>query len=1156
MLQKIDLKYFLPVIGLLHCLALLSQSSNPLFFIENKGQWGDDVLYAIDIPEGKLFLKREGLKYQLNDMEFDESSQIADHHSHSARSGKRLKLEVNFADFNEQLSIVPCEVKATNYNFYYGSDPDKWAPNCKAFSQIIYKDVYEGIDLKIYANGNSIKYDWIVAQNQDPQKIKLRYSENAKVYKENGCAFIDLKSATLMEDRPVSFQMGEDGNQYPVTSSYQLNGNELSFEMGTEYDPSRRLIIDPELVFSTFSGSVSDNFGYTACFDDKGNLYSGGIVFGSQFPNTTGQGFGGGVTDMAILKYDSTGENLLYATFIGGSDGESPHSLIVNNDEELLIMGTTGSQNFPTSTNAYDTSFNGGTLFSIWEPYPNGSDIVLTKLDQNGQIVASTFIGSSGNDGILKMNTVGDYVNKLIYNYGDYQRGDIIVDELDNIYVASVTDSTDFPMVSPIQGNYAGGNSDAVIFSLNSDLSQLRWSTYLGGSDDDAAYSIKLNSEGKTVIGGGTASDDFPTTNDVINSNFSGDIDGFISILDAENSTLAQSTFLGTIDYDQAYFIDIDQDQFIYAMGQTTGLYPVTGGVYSNANSGQFIHKLSSDLSQTEFSTVFGSGTRRPNISPTAFLANECDKLFLSGWGGEVNTRNTSSDLGDTFGMEVTPGAFSTTTDGSDFYLMVLSADGSKLLYATYFGSTNNGGDHVDGGTSRFDKRGIIYQSVCTCGGSTDNFPTTENAWSRVNRGVNSGGVERCNNAAFKFDLATIQASFKTKDANDIIDVTSGCVPLELSFINESIGGEEFSWDFGNGETSNLEDGETITYDQVGQYTVSLIIRDINTCIAEDMYSITIDVFEEQTAVSPDMTICVGSSIQLAAEGGENYRWLPEEGLDNPFISSPLASPSETTLYEVKIATPGGCIKTESIEVAVVSSFGEATSVSPDVTICEGSSAQLNASGGESYRWFPQDGLDNPSISSPIATPSVTTQYEVEIGTPMGCTETKSVVVAVAPTIIEDFEVNRIFKECNELPSFEFINRTNYNGDISWNFGDGESSQVNNPIHTYTEPGSYSVNLEINEDCVVEKTVEVESQEFFVPNVITPNGDDKNEFFEVRSAFNFSLTILDRKGVEVFQSDNYLNNWNADGLPAGIYYYDIKSPEYFDGCKGWLQVIR
>ena len=186
-------------------------------------------------------------------------------------------------------------------------------------------------------------------------------------------------------------------------------------------------------------------------------------------------------------------------------------------------------------------------------------------------------------------------------------------------------------------------------------------------------------------------------------------VDGYIHRYDAAG-TLDGSTYLGTSAHDQSYFVQVDLAGNVYVVGQTHGAYPVSVGVYANPFASQFIHKLSGDLSSSVWSTRVGSnGTE--DISPAAFLVSDCGQIYFSGWGGDVNNFGQPNSS-TTVGLPLTPDAFQSTTDGSDFYLMVLNADAESLAYATYYGGTLSG-EHVDGGTSRFDKNGATPGGVC-----------------------------------------------------------------------------------------------------------------------------------------------------------------------------------------------------------------------------------------------------------------------------------------------------------------------------------------------------------------------------------------------------------------------------------------------------------
>ncbi|HET6991608.1 MAG TPA: SBBP repeat-containing protein, partial [Bacteroidia bacterium] len=439
-----------------------------------------------------------------------------------------------------------------------------------------------------------------------------------------------------------------------------------------------------------------------------------------------GGGFGGNSYpfDISLTKYNPTGSALLYSTYLGGSDNEQPQSIIVDNNNNLFVIGRTYSSNYPVTPGAYDVSFNGG------------ADIVVTKFNPAGTaLLGSTFIGGTGDDGV---NITADFYtwNSLKYNYGDDGRSDINTDAAGNCYVASNTQSVNFPTTpGAFQTSFGGGLQDAVVFKFNSTLTSLAFSTFLGGNANDAGYSIALNSSNEVYVSGGTSSLNFPTTPGVLHTAYmGGSADGYVAHFDPSGSALLQSTFIGTGSYDQAYFVQLDQSFNVYLYGQTSGPYPVTPGVYSNPNSGQFIHKLDPTLSSTVYSTVFGSGTMSPNISPAAFLVDTCENVYTSGWGGQCIPYGST---GTTNGMPVTSGAFQTTTDGCDFYFFVLKKNALSLWYATYFGGPSGTDEHVDGGTSRFDKNGVIYQSVCAGCGGTSNFPTTAGAWSQTNNSFN-----------------------------------------------------------------------------------------------------------------------------------------------------------------------------------------------------------------------------------------------------------------------------------------------------------------------------------------------------------------------------------------------------------------------------------
>ena len=518
---------------------------------------------------------------------------------------------------------------------------------------------------------------------------------------------------------------------------------------------------------------------------------------------------------MCITKFSTDGTSLIYSTYLGGNGPENPHSLVVNDNDELFVFGSTGSPNFPTSTNAYDNTFNGGISWGFigsYIPYPNGVDIVATKFSSNGNnLLGSTFVGGTDNDGINESGANFYNTSGLCNFYADEYRGEIILDSAGNCYIASTTKSIDFPMVGAAQSSL-GGLQDAIVFKLNNDLSSLLWSSYYGGNQNDAAYSLQINSLGDVYITGGTMSGNLNTTSTSSQPNYNGGVDGFIAKFDNQNN-LSAATYVGNGGYNQNYFVQIDINNDVFVFGLTNSAIPsFPAGIYSTSGS-QYIQKFTSDLSSISLSSTFGTGSVTKTITPTAFLVSDCGLIYVCGWGGLNGT-------GSTLNLPITSNAFQSTTDAADFYLGVFEEDMQSILYGTYFGG-NQSPEHVDGGTSRFDKNGKVYQAVCAGCFTNNDFPTTPGAWSTTN-----GSATNCNLGVFKFAL---------EDINTAISVPNyyACIPNSYQFSSLSTGGNLYYWDFGDGNTSNLMSPSHL-YADTGVYNVSLIVADSVSCVLSD----------------------------------------------------------------------------------------------------------------------------------------------------------------------------------------------------------------------------------------------------------------------------------------------------------------------------------
>ncbi|MCX6182145.1 MAG: gliding motility-associated C-terminal domain-containing protein [Bacteroidetes bacterium] len=752
------------------------------------------------------------------------------------------------------------------------------------------------------------------------------------------------------------------------------------------------MIIDPEMVYASFSGSNSDNRGYTATYDNAGFMYIGGTSFGIGYPVTAGayqSTFSGGPIDVVVSKYSADGSKFLFSTYIGGRGTEEPHSMVVDKNNQLLIFGSTGSSDFPTTNSAYDRTFNGGSsvTLNVLLTYDSGSDIYVTKLNAAGSaLIGSTYIGGNQNDGFNDEF----YISGLTFNYGDLFRGEIITDNGGNAYIATTTRSSNFPIIGGFQSNYGGGGHDGVVMKLNKNLSALVWSSFLGGSDDDAAYSMQFDSKNDIYISGGTSSANFPTSAGVLNKNYLGGIDGFITHISAGGNTIKASTYLGTSSYDQCYFVQLDNSNNVFVYGQSSGSYPIApASVYANPGSGQFIHKMNNTLTSTIFSSVFGGGTGNIQLSPTAFLVSNCEDIYISGWGGKSNSNfrnyyypNSTVFVSDPSNLPLTTDAFQSTTEGSDFYIAVFSKDMKSLKYATYLGGPNTI-EHVDGGTSRFDKKGNIYQAICGgCGGLSD-FPTTPGVLSVTNK---SSQASQCNEIGVKLAASKLSAAI-SGNADSV-----ACINDPIFFKNQSKGGITYLWKFGTGDSSTQFE-PSYAYKNTGDYTVTLLATNPQGCPPIDTAFMNLHIYPPLSITLTNDTICPGKSVTISASGANNYSWYPSSTLNKSSGAQVIASPKTTTKYLV--TSDSYClVDTAAVTVNIYSLEHE---ISAADSACPNAEHMLFAKPGSSFQWTPAEYFSNPTAGQTTVALQQSKTVYVNFKTPNGCEVKDSVYVKIIP---------------------------------------------------------------------------------------------------------------------------------------------------------------
>lgn len=944
----------------------------------NAGQWDERIEFLVELNNGSMFIEKDGFTFALSDVKerITHSHEFGMHEDEHEEVFHYHTIKSKFQGSNWQGKIEFIDSSDFYRNYLLGNDPSKWKSKLYSYSKLQLLDVYEGISINLDGGDAGLKYSFKVEPGVDPSIIQIEYigADRCEV-SESGELEIHNRFGKIVESKPIGWII-KDGKREYVEVNFQLVGNVIGFEIPQKYDQEAELIIDPSLTFSTFTGSTSDNWGMSATPDQNGNLFGGSISFGPGYPITVGAydaSFNSGTIDLGITKFNDIGTALLYSTYLGGNGAETPNSIIASeNTDELYIFGVTSSSNFPMAGASYDNSFNGGPSIPSSStnnlPFTSGSDLYIARLSADGtSLIASTYIGGSNTDGI---NT-----STLKYNYGDQFRGEIILDDQDNVYVASNSNSVDFPVTS----GSLNGAQDAVVFKMNNGLSNLIWAEYIGGAQLETGNSLQLSSTGEVFVVGGTNSPTMPF-NTGFDLTFAGGIgDGYVAKLNGANGSIISGSFIGYGTYDQAYFVQLDIDDEVYVLGQTQSGFNVSAGCYGNPNSGQFVRKFTNDLSSVSWTTLIGAGSGDVEISPTAFLVSDCYDIYISGWGGFVNYSYSQATNSSSNGFPVTADAYQPTTNGSNFYLAVLGQDASTLKYATYMGGLNGYYNHVDGGTSRFDKAGRVYHAVCgACGGQATGFTTTPGVWGPTNNSSN------CNMAAFKFELNQIEAIVAVPDP--IV-----CLPDPVIFNNSSINGNFFYWNFGDGDVS-YDENTTHVYDGPGTYTVTLVVSDTAWCFSPDSATFEVYIGEFAGGVNlPSDSICPGEPYQFDAFGGQTYAWSPANYLDDPTVANPTAVVYETTTFQVIVSDSCGV---DTIQVTLPVYINDMT-ISNDTSICIGNDIDLFVTGGISVEWTPATYLDDPFSFNPNCIPDQNIQYVVNVLTSNGCELRDSVQINV-----------------------------------------------------------------------------------------------------------------------------------------------------------------
>lgn len=659
-------------------------------YIENRGQWDSAVRFLARWNGLDVWVGADGIVYDLYRLSEPKARasrstltrEFEPRPSRPVRDGHVVRMRFVGADAGaraEGTTRLPGV-----HNYFVGDDPAHWATNVPLYGGARINGLYRGIDAVLYTDGDLPRYDLVVAPGANASAVRLEY-DGAKSLRIDaaGDLVIGTSIGEIRQQGLLAYQ-NVGGRRATVPCSFRkLPGGAIGFSVGA-YDRTRPLVIDP-VVYSTLIAPDGYARGFDVALDALDNAYLTGYTGSAIYPTSPGayQGALSGLSiDAYVTKISNDGRNLIYSTYLGGTNDDVGLGIAADALGMIYVVGYTYSNNFPTKS-AVDNTFGGRR------------DAFVTKLDQNGsgptqQLIYSTYLGGTG----------GDFAADVVARNGD-------------AYVVGYTDSPDFNIANAFQPLpvTSGPNQtgEAFVSHISAGGATLIGSTYLGGDAADIGRGIALDPSGNVWVTG-TTYGSFPVngTARAYDSTKNGTADGFVARLDPTTSTLLYGTFIGGAADDNPTGIRVDAAGYVHIAGNTAGAYPTTSGsfqpTYNGGISDMFITKFVPGGGALAFSTLIGG--------------NNDDYANDVAVDGEGNVWVAGMSVGGTFPF--TTNAIQPFRNGNTFDIAIaaVNSNGTRQIYGSYYGGT-------DGDSAR--SIAVASDGTIVMTGSTysRDFPTT-----------------------------------------------------------------------------------------------------------------------------------------------------------------------------------------------------------------------------------------------------------------------------------------------------------------------------------------------------------------------------------------------------------------------------------------------
>ena len=660
----------------------------PIQFEANRGQAGDRVRFLARGPGYSLLLGPADATFAFAARPASPRTAAFPYERADATPGGVVRMR--FARANPAPEIAGRDPLKSTVNYIRGNDPSRWQHAIPTFARVEYRGVYPGVDLVYHGDNGELEYDFVVAPGAEPRVIGMMFDGVDDLRHEpSGNLRLRTAAGELSLEPPYAYQ-DVGGTRRTVASRYVVGPGEVGIEVG-DYDTSVPLVIDPVLVYSTFLGGSEFDSVHDIAVDADGFIYVAGTTGSPDFPTlNAGQPANGGRNDLFVVKLAPGGSSIVYSTYIGGSDDEQGWGVAADCEGNAYVSGDSLSSDFP--------------VLNAFQPVRAGSvDAVVTKLDAAGTLVYSTYLGGNAIDGRAKVSAGCD----------------------GSIYVSGQTQSGDFPVVNALQPVHRGG-FDAFAAKLTVDGSALVYSTYLGGSFNDALLAFAVDIAGRAHLAGTTASSNFPTAAAVQPSNAGFD-DAFVSALSADGSALVFSTYLGGSSGDGVWGMDVDETGSVFLAGRTRSPdFPTVNAAQPVFGDGFFdglVAKLGPGGSPLVYSTFLGGSDIDWGMD---VAAGPNAQAYVTGF-------TESADFPLVRPMQA-------TFNGFEYALVTKVAADGAFVYSTYLGGGFDEGWGID-----VDALGTAYVAGTT---GSDGFPVRKPLQAEL-RGNNDAFIARINDEIF-----------------------------------------------------------------------------------------------------------------------------------------------------------------------------------------------------------------------------------------------------------------------------------------------------------------------------------------------------------------------------------------------------------------------